>query len=350
MKLHRRYLGFRTFEANGFTTVELPRNYCYSALQFLLIADISRSGGSAGTCKDSAPAQLVKQLEVVLNGKNTIKRLDYEYLHRRNQIMHGTRPYIYAHNLLGFADLVNDVSKVYAQLDFELPPAGPWTHGVDCLLDARGLTSLDLNITWGAAGDIANDASDATYTVNSAKLHIWTLERVGAPVANYAMWKEYKLKSHTLAGAGILTLDMPVNATYESFIIKTHSDGDQVDTIIPFGPANVNRIKLYSGSEVYIDLVGGCLHAMNRLYNQLEVPERIGSAAALNHAQQELLLEGYYHLPFINDGLLTEMLDTTRLGDLKLDLDCAVPGTQDVVDLYCSEIILPPPAPAGQAG
>lgn len=350
MKLHRRYLGALTYSANGFNTLELPRNYVYSAIQMELIVQLDRATGSAGTCKDSAPAQLVKQVEVVLNGKNTVKRLDFETLHRRNQLAHGTRPRIYAHNLLGYGDLTNDVSKVYGQLDFELPPLGPWTHAVDTLLDARGLTSLDLNVTWGTGADILNDASDGTIEIDSAKLHVWTLERVGAPNANYAMWKEYKLKSHTLSGAGVLTVDIPVNATYESLLVKTHADGDQVDTILPYGLANLNRIKLYSGSEVYLDLPAGLLQAMNRLYAQIEVPERIGSGAALNHAQQELTMEGYYLLPFVNDGLLTEMLDTTRLGDLKLDLDCAVPGTQNVVDLYCSEIILPPSQPAGQAG
>jgi hypothetical protein len=350
MKLHRRYHGSVNWSANGFETFELPRNYVYSALQFVLVADIDRTAGSDGTCKDSAPAQLVKQLEVVLNGKNTIKRMDMETLHRQNQIRHGVRPWIYAHNLLGYAALDDDISKVAAQLDFELPRNGPWRQNVDCLLDARALSSLDLNITFGQAADLANDAHDSTWTVNSAKLHIYSLERVGAPVANYATWKEYKLRSHTLSGAGELTIDIPVNATYESIFVKTHSDGDQVDTIIPFGTANTNLIELYSGSEKYISVPAGLLQAINRVDAQIEVPERVGSGAALNHAQQELLLEGYYWLNFVHDGLLTEMLDTTRLGDLKLMADCAVPGTQDVVDIYMSEIIMPPAAaPQGQA-
>lgn len=353
MKLHRRYLGALTFTENGFDTLKLPRNYAYSALEFLLIAQIDRvAGASAGTCRDSAPAQLVKLLEVVVNGKNTIKRMDMETLHRTNQVRHGVRPYIYAHNLLGYAELTNDVSKVAARYDFELPRNGPWVRQVDSLLDARPLSSLDLNVTWGDADDIMDDAYDPAaggITVDSAKLHVWTVERVGAPVMNYATWKEFRLVSETLSGAGVLTVDVPVNATYESLFVKTHADNDQVDTIIPFGLANVNMIDLYSGSEKFLRLPAGLLHASNRVDAQIEVPERIGSGAALNHAAQELLLEGYYWLNFVQDGRLREMLDSTKLGDLKLDLDCAVPGTQNVVDIYCSEIILPPAQPVGQA-
>ncbi|MDD5367364.1 MAG: hypothetical protein PHR30_18680 [Gallionellaceae bacterium] len=340
MKLHRRFLGSLAYSAGGFDTLRLPRNYVYSALQFCLIADIDRTA-DAGDAKDSAPAQLVQTLEVVVNGKNTIKRMDYETLHRRNQMYHGVRPFIDAANLAGYGALDDDISKVSAQFDFELPPQGPWTRGVDCLLDARGMSSLDLNVRWGQPNDIMNDAYGGVVTVNSAKLLVWTLERVNAPVVPYALWKEYQLLSHTIAGAGVLTVDLPVNTTYEAVTIKTHADGDQVNTIIPFGLALFNPIRLYSGSEVYLDIPAGAVQINNRNDCQIEVPELTLSAAAINHARQEFRLEGYYHLPFVHDGLLSEMLDATRLGDLKVDATVAVPGDQNVLDVYLSEIILP---------
>lgn len=340
MKLHRRFLGHLTYQAGGFDTLRLPRNYVYSALQFCLIADISRTA-DAGDAKDSAPAQLVQSMEVVVNGKNTVKRLDYETMHRRNQQYHGVRPYIEAANLAGYGSLTNDISKVAAQFDFELPANGPWTRGVDCLLDARGMSSLDLNVRWGQPGDIMNDTYGGTVTVHSAKLLVWTLERVNAPVVPYALWKEYQLISQTIPGAGVLTLDLPVNTTYESIMLKTHADGNQVNTIIPFGMALFNPIRLYSGSEVYHDIPAGAVQINNRLHSQIEVPELTLSAAAINHARQEFRLEGYYNIPFVHDGLLSEMLDATRLGDLKIDATVAVPGTQNVLDVYLSEIILP---------
>ena len=340
MKLHRRFLGSLAYSAGGFDTLRLPRNYVYSALQFCLIADIDRTA-DAGDAKDSAPAQLVQTLEVVVNGKNTIKRMDMETLHRRNQKYHGVRPYIDAANLAGYGALDDDISKVSAQFDFELPPQGPWSRGVDCLLDARGMSSLDLNVRWGQPNDIMNDAYGGVVTVNSAKLLVWTLERVNAPVVPYALWKEYQLLSHTIAGAGVLTIDLPVNTTYEAITLKTHADGNQVNTIIPFGLALFNPIRLYSGSEVYHDIPAGAVQINNRNECQIEVPELTLSAAAINHARQEFRLEGYYHIPFVHDGLLSEMLDATRLGDLKVDATVAVPGTQNVLDVYLSEIILP---------
>jgi len=352
MKLLRRYLGSMTFEENGQTTMKLPRNYCYSALQFVLVAQIDRTDqGQAGTCKDSAPAQLVKRVEVILNGKNVVKNLDYETMHRLNQMRHGVRPYIYAHDLLGYAQITNGVFKVAAQLDFELPKQGPWRTNVDTLLDSRGLSSLDLQVTFGSAQDIMDDTYDDAdgITVDSAKLYVYSVERVGAPVTAYALWKEYRLIQHTIAGAGDISLDVPVNTTYNQIVVKTHADGDQVDTILPFGLANLNTIEVYSGTEKFLRLPAGLLQTCNRTENQIEVPERVGSGAALNHAQQELLLEGYYDIDFCHDGRLTEMLDATKLSDLKLDLQVAAPGTDNKVDVYCSEIILPAVQTNGQA-
>lgn len=341
MRLLRRYIGACTFNENGQTTLQLPRNHCISSLRFLLIADLDRGAGSNGTCKDSAPAQLVKSLEVQANGKNTIKRLDLETLHRLCQIRHGVRPYIYAHDLLGYGALDDDISKVMAQFDFERPRNGPALSTLDTLLDPRGYSSLDLVVTWGQGDDIMNDAYDGSgVTVNSAKLHVWSLERIGAESKARPLWKESK-STYTLAGAGDVDFDLPVNTAYDSIFIKTHDDGDQCDTILPFGLANVNAVRLFSGTDIFLELPAGLLHAENRLDAQIEVPERIGSGAALNHAQQELLLEGYYWLNFVHDGMLSECLDAGKLSDLKLRCTVALPGTDNKVEIVKSEILLP---------
>ena len=349
MKTLDRYLGSVTYAANQQRTLQLPRNYAYSNISLLIIAQLDRAATSAdgGTCKDSAPAQLVRDIEVLANGKNTIKKIDFEGCHRLNQMRHMTRPQIYAHDWLGYADKTNSVMKVMCQLDFELPKNGPWMINIDTLLDSAGLATLDLNITFGAGIDTMNDAwpgtgSAETVTVDSAVVHVWSKERVGVPAGStFAVWKEWKRK-YSVTSAGLFTIDLPVQTSYLQIGIKTHSDGDQVDTIIPFGLANTNNIRLYSGTETFLQVPAGLLQSSNRMTTQMEVPERIGSGAALNHAQQELLLEGWYLLDFCHDGRLTEALDARNLSDLKLELDLANPGTDDNVEIYISELLLPP--------
>ena len=80
----------------------------------------------------------------------------------------------------------------------------------------------------------------------------------------------------------------------------------------------------------------------NRLAQGLQVPERTGSAAALNHRLQELVLEGYYYIDFCRDGRLKEMLDTSYLSDLELSIEVANPGDADFIDVYYDHLFLPP--------
>jgi len=353
MKLHKRYLGCINWPGeNQQRTMEIPRNYALIALEFELVADLDRSSsnGDGGTCKDSAPAQLVSSLDLIANGSDTIRHMPFDALHRKNQIQFGTRPRIYAHNLLGYGDLDDDVSKVAARMSFAMPRA---IKEPDTLLDTAAMSSLDLVVTFGAGLDIMDDSFPGTgtnpvVTVNDAKLHVTAIEYIGVPAGTqFALWKE-SWKRATVTGVdNAFQIKMPYGSgmNYRSILLRTHSDGDMVDTILPYnGLATLNKVKLQSGTEVYLYEIAQLLQVQNRLAHMLEVPERIGSGAALNHAQQELLLEGHYYIDFCRDGRLLEMLNTSMLSDLELVLEVANPGgdaSSDYIDVFYDHVFLP---------
>jgi hypothetical protein len=188
-----------------------------------------------------------------------------------------------------------------------------------------------------------NDAFDgASVTVDEATLFVSSVESVGVPPgASFFTNKEYMIRSQINAASNKHQISLPVANLYRSIVLKTHSDGDQVDTILPFSLTAQNTITLQAGTEVFKYRIGGGLQASNRLDYEMQVPERTGSAAALNHRLQELLQEGYYILEFVKDGRLTECLDTSQLSSLDLILDVAHPGTDDFVDVYPVELIRP---------
>lgn len=354
MKILEREIGTIEYAENQTRTLQLPRNYAYRALDLVLSTKLTRAATAAdgGTCKDSAPAQLVKNIMIRANGRDVIKNIDFETLHRLTQIRHGVRPHIYAHDWLGYTDAADKEMKVAGRIDFEMWKA---IRPIDTLLDSAGLATLELIIQWGTGLDTMNDAypgsggSAESVTVTSAILYVASVESVGVPAGTVFMTnKEYMIRKQVTAASSRFQIDLPVSNLYRDFVIKTHSDGDQVDTILPFNLTNQNTITLQAGTEVFKYRVAGCLQCANRVESMLEVPERIGSGAALNHAQQELVLEGYYHLEFVKDGRLTECLDTSKLSSLQLILDVANPGTEDFIDVYPCELIAPPlPAGAG---
>jgi len=352
MKIHKRYLGCMNWPgANQMRSFEIPRNYALAALEFELVADLTRAStaGDGGGPSDSAPAQLVASLDLIANGSDTIKHQDFETMHRKNEIQFGVRPRIYAHDWAGYADAADKVLKVAARMNFAMPRA---LHEPDTLLDTAALSSLDLAVTWGAGIDTMNDTwpgaggSAESVTVNDAKLHITAIEYLGVTAGTvFSLWKESWMRKEVTAVNNAFQIKLPYGAgmQYRSILIKTHSDGNQVDTIIPYnGLATLNKITLKSGTEIYLYEVGQLLQSQNRLACGLQVPERIGSGAALDHALQELVLEGYYYIDFCRDGRLYEMLDTSYLSDLELVIEVANPGDADFIDVHYDHLFLPP--------
>lgn len=347
MKLHRRYLGCVNWPGeNQQLSFPIPRNYPLVALEFELVADLTRTATSAdggGPC-DSAPAQLVRSLDLVANGQDTIKRMPFETLHRKNEIQFGVRPRIYAEEWAGYENAATKILKVAARMSFAMPRA---IRQVETLLDTAALSSLDLLITFGAGLDTMNDTWPGTgtvpvVTVNDAKLHITAIEYIGVVGWNLAIWKENWQRKEVVGVDNNFQVKLPYgsNLAYRSILIKTHSDKDQVDTILPYnGLAILNKFWLKSGTEVYAYEIAQLLQVQNRLAYGMQVPERTGSAAALNHRLQELVLEGYYYIDFCRDGRLTEMLDTTMLSDLELVFEVANPGDADFIEVYFDHVL-----------
>ena len=347
MKVLEREIGSLDFAANQTRTLPLPRNYAYRQLFLLLICDLTRASTtpSAGGPKDSAPAQLIQNITIRANGRDVIKSIDFETLHRLSEMRHHTRPYIYAEDWSGYADAADKVMKVSAVIDFAMWDA---IRPIDTLLDSAGLATLDMIVTWGTGAMTMNDTWPGTgtaesVTVNSATLFVAAIEEVGVPPgARFMANKEYMIRKQVTATDTNFQIDLPTGNLFRSFVIKTHSDGDQVDSILPFAVAAQNTIQIGAGTEVFKHRIAGSLQAHGKLMKELEIPERTGSAAALNHRLQSLLQEGYYLLEFCPDGRLTEALDTEKLSSLKLTLSVVSVGTDDFVDVFPCELIPPP--------
>ena len=331
MKILEREIGTIDYAASQTRTLALPRNYAYRKLYLKLVAQLDVAAASAGTPKDSCPAQLVQSIEIRANGRDVIKRFDLETLHRLNQLRYGVRPYV--DSLPSGYGVQNDVAVgVHAIIDFEMWRA---VKPIDTMLDSAGLATLELIVTFGAGTDVFNDAFDGTVNVDNATLYVSSLEAVGVPAGAFFMLnKEYQLRSQVNAASTNHQINLPVGNAFRSFVLKTSSDGDQVNTIL-------NNIQLKAGTEVFKNRRAFLLQCDNRLECGMEVPEVVESAGAVDHFYLEHLLDGYYLLEFVKDGRLTEMLDTSRLSSLELLLDVNNPGTVDLIDVYPVEVVRP---------
>lgn len=342
MKILEREIGSIAFAANQTRTLQLPRNYAYRTLQLKLVADLDRVvGATDGAPKDSCPAQLVRNIMIRANGRDVIKNYDFETLHRLNQFRYGCRPRISwmddagapSEGFEGFVAATGETFVIHAVIDFAMWRA---IRPIDSLLDSAGLATLDLIINWGAGHDVMNDAYDPAggdgVTVNSATLYVAAVESVGVPPGTVFMTnKEYMLRSQVTAVSTRHQINLPVSNLYRSFVIKTHSDGDQVDTIL-------NHLTIKAGTEVFKYRIASFLQMDNRIEFATESPI---SQDTQDRSHQEDVIPGYYVLEFVKDGRLTECLDTSKLSSLTLELDVAHPGTNDFIDVYPCELLVP---------
>lgn len=349
MKILEREIGSLEYASNQTRTLQLPRNYAYRKLNLTLIAQVYRAAGAtAGGAMDCAPAQLVKNIMIRANGRDVIKNYDMETLHRINQIAHGTRPQVSAEGWQAFAAIAvgaHITISVSACIDFEMWRA---IRPIDTLLDSAGLATLEMIITWGAPNDIMTplyDPAAGGVVVEDAHLFVSSVESVGVPAGtNFMANKEYMIRSQVTATSNRHQIQLPVGNLYRWLILKTHSNGLPVSTILPFGLAAQKVITLQAGTEVFKYRIAGCLANDNRLDYGLAVPNLLtqGAAAPIDHRLTEYALEGYYILEFVKDGRLTECLDTSKLSSLELILDVVLVGTtRDFIDIYPCELIRP---------
>jgi len=338
MKILEREIGSIEYVAGQTRTLPLPRNYAYRSLQLKLACQLDRVvGATGGAPKDSCPAQLVQNIMIRANGRDVIKNIDFETLHRLDQIRHGVRPHISVpEDWDGYDVIVDSEQVIHAQLDFAMWKA---IRPIDTLLNSAGLATLDLIVTFGSPDSVMNRAYDPAaggITVDNATLYVAAIESVGVPAGTrFMVNKEYMIRSQVNASSTSHQVQLPVSNLYRSFILKTHSDGDQVNTIL-------RNIQIKAGTEVFKNRIAAFLQMDNRLECGIEVPNVDSDAAAVDHYSLEHLLEGYYLLEFVKDGRLTECLDTSNLSSLELLLDVVSVGMDDFIDIFPVELIRPP--------
>jgi hypothetical protein len=328
MKPLQRELGTITFAASQQRTLELPRNYAYRAISLRLVANLTWTQTTAGVVKDSAPAQLIRNITIRANGRDVIKSNSMEYFHRSNCYEYGVRPRVTT--IAATTAATAQSVEVCAVIPFEM-----WRSlkPIDTLLDSSGMATLDMLVDWGTGANIFGGNYVGTVTVNSATLYVASIESVGVPPGTkFITHKEYAIESLISAATTRYQINLPVSNLYRGFWLKTVSDDVNVNTIL-------NNIQLKSGTEVYVNRLAPFLQADNRVDYNMEVPNSTGTAPA-EVANRNL--PGWYFVEFVRDGRLTESLNTQRLSSLEFILDVNHPGTTDRVTIYPVELILPP--------
>jgi len=320
--MHEREIGERTFTAGQMSSYELPRNYSLDRLKFRLTATLSRTAGSTGAPMDLSGAQLIKEIEVVKNGRESLKVLAAETLMRLCELRYGTPANISFTDTWDGFDVQSEIPFI---LDFWLD-FGMWRslQRFDTLLDTTwrgGITTLDLHITWGLLQDVMTTAFDGVVSADvTPVVSVSTEEYIDpdAEPAEYAENREYGIRKVIAATNPKEQHKFNIGNRFRSFVIKTYSDDVLRNDIL-------NNVIIKTGSDVLKNRAGLALQEENKLFCGLET-----------------MPTGYYLLEFCPDGHLTRSINTLGMSDLTCEMNVTKQGTICVVEMFPVELVKVP--------
>ncbi|MBI5970573.1 MAG: hypothetical protein HY884_05410 [Deltaproteobacteria bacterium] len=300
-----RRVGTIVYKQNEAVSFELPRNFPIRGILLRMAADITIITAAA-TAYAQGAVKLIKRIEIIANGRDTLKSIDGPGLAELNRQMNGTV------NPLGAVPTAvgaNQLMAALLKIDFEMPRS---VSPSDANLNSYLFSTLELKITFGAPSDMYS-ANSANVTINSAPITVTLLESEGN--AGSIVHKVGSTEKEVTATSTDFQIALPVGNKFRGFLIRAEVDGNPNDSVI-------NKIELRSGTTVFHKWDFTSLKDCNKIDYELESSPT-----------------GYVFIDFCPDGFMGEALATAGFSDLTLSFDVTKQTGINKITVYPVELI-----------
>lgn len=303
----------RTHQANltenNVVTLDLPRGYDIESI-FLQVTGTANvtSGGTA--VRAMAPTQLIKRVELIADGKNTIASVPGWALVKN--IFRGQNGYMLpptAASAAAYAvEMVGSLDQ--ALIDGIRPK--------DSNLRTAGMSLLQLRITTGACTDLFTGSPVGTMTAFA--LNVATIETIELPDDKGNMTKPLYLQKRSYQDIALPSSNanqqvvLPIGNALRGVAILATINGEPSNAVI-------NNIQLVSGVDVRVNLPGTMLQRMNSTeYEPVGILSNTTSAAI-----SSVMPTGLYLVDLMRNGnqdvKVTDAWDLSKASEAKLVLD-----------------------------
>lgn len=311
MKTIERSIGDVAFVSGQKSYLEIPKDYWLRQLNLYLSGSLVIGTAAATALRLESPLSLIKNIDLILNGKDVIKSLPFSAIHQWSLIRHKVPPTFTAPGLT----VATHPFAAGGVLDLGLADG---SSKVDTMLKAKGASTLQLGIDWETTtlGLVVPDAT-TTLSITSGNLHVVSNEAYNVDdKIKFPVNREYAL-SLSPSATGIYQLKLPTGNLFWALLIRTVDNGALSNTVI-------NKLTLKSGTEVF-----RYYSSQAALRDITKVDKRITT-----------LPNGYYLIHLTRDGFISEALDARLMSDLVLEIDLTF-GTATKIDVYPQEIVVP---------
>lgn len=304
-----------TYSSGNRVAQQLNRGMQFRAVELRLTCapTLTNANNTAAKTLRGDEWAVVKKIEIMANGTDVVKTISGPELRWLNAIYNGVMPNVTS--TLADGATANPSCDSTLIIPFMMPRS---IRPIDTLMDSSVMSNLEIAVTWGTYTDIN---ASATGWTTQPTLEVNSKESFGQEGSKFSNWRLFSITKDISATNSQFQIDLPVNAMYRGFsMIFTDANVESA--------AILNNFRWKSGTNVFADVSGPILNA--------EWTANIGldrNRAASTFKSTSSVLGGVYHYDHVDDGYLSEAIDTLGYSEHHLELDVTVGGgaTQVIV-------------------
>lgn len=301
------------YEANNKVPATMSRGMVYREVYLRLTGTLTllASKNLQASILQGDEWAVVKRIDLVANNTDVLRSFSGNQLWWLNYFLYGVPPEITP--AMG-AEGANPAFDSTLIIPLWMPRS---FRSLDTALDARELSDLKLEVTWGDYEDICADATGFTVEPD---LEIHSLESFNVK-GPFSQWRIYAIEKEITANNAQFQVQLPVGPMYRGFLINTTDAGKDDGDVI-------NNFKMKSGSTIYADIPEDVLDHIDRLRASVVRfwDDGGGVYDPLRRGSTYNDLDGWYFYDHVTDGFLTECIDTLGFSEFELELDVTVGG------------------------
>lgn len=303
------------FSDNGVATLDIPRGFLMRNLLCRLSGTLTVGGANYTTIAAEAPYTLIQRVEVIADGRDTIKSLTGAQLFALTAAYFGGLP--------PFTPPGVAVGAQPFSAFFVIPFASPLARSpIDTLFDTRRYEQVQLRVTFGvgngAAGvdtDFGDAAGATTSAVANCAIDVVVDQTAEPSKELFSIYRQSFIEQILTASTTDFDFNIPVGNTIRSLMIRS-TVGDRL-TAAGLVPTNaiVQDISLIADSAhfPYNRVLGNLVRDWNA------ADYRVVSPAGTTNAMPV----GYHLIDFAEDGMLTAAIQSADIASLRLRLNVA---------------------------
>lgn len=334
--------GAVVYQTGQLVPFQLSRGMVYREIYLRMQAAIAVTTGSIVTALTAQQIagggiwNICKSIEILANGSDSLRRFSGEQLNALQPLWFNAPP-----KSQGWTPFVTSGTNL-ATIDtmLVLPYWQPKSlRPLDTALDARLLSQLQLNITWGSITDVIS----ANYIPNTTGVYSFSTNPTLTVYSNesfdpskaqsFAQYRNFQITDNSQFANGAVTngkITLPVGQMYRGFLICCKSAVQTASGSAGYGLAAdiagaINGIRLKSGTLVYHDMdniaVQESYRQRNGIYRSQDTAGVLIEFGGLQNANSQYNPDAYTMVDLCADGYMSEAIDTLGFSELYLEID-----------------------------